>query len=212
MPNNDNFVAIHQQLAQKLKTPKTETSENLYSTTPRSSKPPVPPKPKTRGASLFKRKSVKNQIPPSNAENIYTRPKPPVPPKPKYRLSLFGRKSETNEPPNTEIEGIQVLASNTENCQNQDEVVPKPQKPWYFHFHRFFIFLFVPLRMCVLYYLDILSDIMQSIGLYENCHEKYFSVSMSIIVSSYMITVLYVKFMFVELSWCESIFYFVKYG
>ena len=92
---------------------------------------------------------------------------------------------------------VQALAS------TQNEVVPKP---WYTKFKRLFIFLLVPLRMCVLYYMDIMSDVMQSIGLYMNCHPNYFSGSLAIMVSSYMITTLYVKIM-LGYDWCKSMFY-----
>ena len=219
------FSAIHKQLAQKFSTPNARSQDNLYSSTPRPPKPPIPPKPNYR-SSLFQGQSETNQIPPPNAENINTRPKPIIPPKLRNRLSLFKGKSEIDQgpvpnaennsyttaeepsiPPDEEkIEVFHDLTSNIENCKNQDEEAQKPQKPWYFHFHRFFVFLLLPLRMCVLYYLDILSDIMQSIGLYMNCHVRYFSVSLSIIVSSYLITALHVKFS-LKYSWCESIFF-----
>ena len=86
---------------------------------------------------------------------------------------------------------------------NQDKVAPRP---WYRKFKRLFIFLLVPLRMCVLYYMDIMSDVLQSIGLYMNCHKNYFSVSLAIMLSSYMITTFYVKIM-LGYSWCKAIFY-----
>ena len=96
-------------------------------------------------------------------------------------------------------EGVVVQAL----VSTQNKVVPKP---WYTKFKRLFIFLLVPLRMCVLYYMDIMSDVMQSIGLYMNCHPNYFSVSLAIMVSSYMITTLYVKIM-LGYDWCKAIFF-----
>ena len=102
-----------------------------------------------------------------------------------------------------ESELIQVLPTISENGECQDEV---PQKTWYTNIKRYFIFLLVLLQMSGLHDMAILSDIMQGLGLYMNCHVKYFTLSLSIIVSSYLITIIYVRFSF-ECSWCQSIFF-----
>ena len=188
--NRISFSAIHKQLAEKFSTPNARSQEeNVYSPKPRPPRPPIHPKLKNR-LSLFKGKSEANQIPPPDAENIDTIPKPLVPPKPKHLHN------EVPPAPNIEDPEIQPIVS---------------LQPWYFKFKKYIIFLLVPLRMCLLYYMDILSDIMQSIGLYMNCHPRYFSVSISIVFTSYLITVLYVRLV-LRCSWSRSIFYFVVYG
>ena len=155
--------------------------ENLYGTTPRS------PKPKLTNEG----KDGKIQAPTHIAESHENH----------YEI-IPG-----HQPPRIldEEDSVTILSppSNAENPENQDKVVPDQ---WHIPFKRLFIFLLVPLRMCVLYYMDILSDILQSIGLYMNCHVKYFTVSASIIVSSYMITALYVRFS-LGYKWSTSIFF-----
>ena len=199
-------------------TPNAEICENYYTTIP--SEPQISPKAKK----INKWEGRKFQVSTPNVEildnqndnieiceNLYTatpRPSispktliPPIPPLPSRPLIL---------PKPLNVDKKKSEATNTENQENQG-VAPKPQKSWLSSFKRFSIFLVVPVRMCVLYYMDILSDILQSFGLYMNCHDKFFLVSISIIVSSYMVTVLYVKFV-LKCSWCEAIFYFVTYG
>ena len=196
-------------------TPNAEICENYYTTIP--SEPQISPKAKK----INKWEGRKFQVSTPNVEildnqndnieiceNLYTAtprpsisPKPLIPPLPSRPLIL---------PKPLNVDKTKSETTNTENQDNQ-EVAPKPQKSWLSSFKRFSIFLVVPVRMCVLYYMDILSDILQSFGLYMNCHDKFFLVSISIIVSSYMVTVLYVRFV-LKCSWCEAIFYFVTYG
>ena len=151
--------------------------ENLYGTTSRSPKPTST----TRGKD--RKIEAPTQIAESHENHYETLP--------------------IHQPIRIMDEEDSVTAPNAGNPENQDEVVPDQ---WHIPFKRLFIFLLVPLRMCVLYYMDILSDILQSIGLYMNCHVKYFSVSASIIVSSYMLTALYVRFS-LGYKWSTSIFF-----
>ena len=60
--------------------------------------------------------------------------------------------------------------------------------------------------LVVLYYGDILSDMINMITLYQNCHFKYFGLSFTILVVSYFTTALYVKFNLNE-SWRRAVFY-----
>ena len=70
----------------------------------------------------------------------------------------------------------------------------------------FALFVWIPIRMCGLYYADVLSDILQMFGLYNNCHVDYFLISLGIIASSYIITVVYIKFA-ENLKWSKAFFY-----
>ena len=54
-------------------------------------------------------------------------------------------------------------------------------------------FIVIPIRMCGFYYCDVLSDILQMLSLYNNCHIDFFISSLLILVTSHMITVVYVK-------------------
>ena len=128
----------------------------------------------------------------ANSENHETQDE--APPKPWHNYFKLDEE---------ESELIQVLPTISENGECQDEV---PQKTWYTNIKRYFIFLLVLLQMSGLHDMAILSDIMQGLGLYMNCHVKYFTLSLSIIVSSYLITIIYVRFSF-ECSWCQSIFF-----
>ena len=60
--------------------------------------------------------------------------------------------------------------------------------------------------LVVLYYGDLLSDIINMITLYQNCHYKYFVLSITILVVSYFTTALYLKFNLNE-SWRRAVFY-----
>ena len=55
------------------------------------------------------------------------------------------------------------------------------------------LFILIPIRMCGIYYCDVLSDILQMLSLYNNCHLDFFITSLLILVTSHMITVVYVK-------------------
>ena len=55
------------------------------------------------------------------------------------------------------------------------------------------LFILIPIRMCGIYYCDVLSDILQMLSLYNNCHIDFFITSLLILVTSHMITVVYVK-------------------
>ena len=54
-------------------------------------------------------------------------------------------------------------------------------------------FILAPFKSCGLYYADILSDLLQTVSLYNNCHYDFFHISLTIITSSYLITVVYIK-------------------
>ena len=57
-----------------------------------------------------------------------------------------------------------------------------------------------------LYYFDIIADVIFAYDLAANCHWKYLSTSLSILVLSYACTVLFLKFR-LALSWKRSVFY-----
>ena len=54
--------------------------------------------------------------------------------------------------------------------------------------------LFMPLLTYGLYNLDLLTDLFNTITLLQNCHPKYAILSICIMLSSYITTVLYLKF------------------
>ena len=58
----------------------------------------------------------------------------------------------------------------------------------------FVFFLLIPIKMFGLYYADILSDILQTVSLYNNCHSTICALSVGIILLSYVITTVYIKF------------------
>ena len=60
--------------------------------------------------------------------------------------------------------------------------------------------------LVVLYYGDLLSDVINLITLYRNCHFKYFGLSFVILVVSYFTTVLYLRFNLNE-TWRRAISY-----
>ena len=60
--------------------------------------------------------------------------------------------------------------------------------------------------LVVLYYGDLLSDIINMITLHQNCHYKYFVLSLAILVLSYLTTVLYLRFNLNE-TWRRAVFY-----
>ena len=70
----------------------------------------------------------------------------------------------------------------------------------------FAMFIWIPIRMCGLYYADVLSDILQMFGLYNNCHINFFLISLCIVASSYIVTVVYIKFD-ENLKWSKALFY-----
>ena len=51
-----------------------------------------------------------------------------------------------------------------------------------------------PFRMYGLYKLDLILDILQTSNLYNNCHDTYGSISLGIIVFSYVTTVLVMRY------------------
>ena len=55
-------------------------------------------------------------------------------------------------------------------------------------------FILAPFKSCGLYYADILSDILQTVSLYNNCHSTICALSVGIILLSYVITAVYIKF------------------
>ena len=60
--------------------------------------------------------------------------------------------------------------------------------------------LFMPLLTYGLYNLDLLTDLFNTITLFQNCHPKYGILSVCIMLSSYITTVLYLKFQ-MKLKW-----------
>ena len=70
----------------------------------------------------------------------------------------------------------------------------------------FLAFMWVPIRICGLYYADVLSDIFQMFGLYNNCHTNFFLISLGIVVSSYIVTVFYIKYS-TNRKWSKAFFY-----
>ena len=221
-------------------TPNPEICENYYTTIPEPQIPPLPKKISKWGGRIIqastpsveilhnqneastktwlidKGKSGIFQPSAPNAElsgNYYsTSPIPSQLPKPKCKENTEILENQKKELPldGGESKLIQASAAEIHETPDEPHLDPKPN-PYCLSLKKYFIFFLVPFRMCVLYYMDILSDIMQSIGLFNNCHVKFFSVSLSIILSSYMITVLYVRFV-LRCSWSKSIFYFVIYG
>ena len=60
--------------------------------------------------------------------------------------------------------------------------------------------------LVALYYGDLLSDLINMITLYRNCHSKYFGLSFTILVVSYFTTVLYLRFNLNE-TWRRAVSY-----
>ena len=58
--------------------------------------------------------------------------------------------------------------------------------------------LFIPLLIYCLYYYDLLTDFVNTITLFQNCHKYLGLASMSIMLSSYTTTVLYLIFQMEE--------------
>ena len=54
--------------------------------------------------------------------------------------------------------------------------------------------LFIPLLTYGLYNFDLLTDLLNTVTLFQNCHTYLGLISMSIMLSSYITTVLYLKF------------------
>ena len=71
---------------------------------------------------------------------------------------------------------------------------------------RLLIFLAIPIRIFTLYYMDILSDVMQAASYYSNCHFESFVALASILASSYFITAIYIKII-LGMSWSKAIWY-----
>ena len=88
------------------------------------------------------------------------------------------------------------------SCQNTDQA--SDSNSCLKIFWNFLLFLAFPIRMVVLYYSDILSDLFQTVNFYNNCHIRYFSVSLGIIISSYIITAVFVK-LTSKWSWLQSL-------
>ena len=65
---------------------------------------------------------------------------------------------------------------------------------------------FIHCSLVVLYYGDLLSDIINMITLHQNCHYKYLVLSLAILVVSYLTTVLYLRFNLNE-TWRRAICY-----
>ena len=59
--------------------------------------------------------------------------------------------------------------------------------------------------------MDLLSDIVQTISLYKNCHNDLCGGSIAIVISSYVTTALYVKFE-QNSSWFEAFSYPKVFG
>ena len=80
------------------------------------------------------------------------------------------------------------------------------ERSYFWYLKMFALFIWIPIRICGLYYADVLSDILQMFGLYNNCHIEMFFVSFSIVVSSYFTTVFYIKYS-ENLPWSKAFFY-----
>ena len=65
---------------------------------------------------------------------------------------------------------------------------------------------FIAMKMFGLYYADVLSDILQTVSLYNNCHKMICAISVGIITSSYVITSLCIKFT-KNLKWSSALFF-----
>ena len=70
--------------------------------------------------------------------------------------------------------------------------------------------LFLTMLTWLLYHFDILSDVLQMHTLKENCHYAFFGCSIAILVVSFMVTAVYVKYHF-NVSWFEAISYMRKF-
>ena len=75
---------------------------------------------------------------------------------------------------------------------------------WYLK--NFALIGFTALKMFGLYYADVLSDILQTVSLYNNCHRMICAVSVGIITSSYAITALCIKFT-KNWKWSSAVFF-----
>ena len=62
------------------------------------------------------------------------------------------------------------------------------------------------IKMCGLYYADILADLLQTVSLYNNCHREIWAVSVGIIALSFFTTAIYTKFA-ENLRWSKAILY-----
>ena len=88
---------------------------------------------------------------------------------------------------------------NSKETPPQDELITEdsinqpPKKNTCCFILQIVLFIVIPIRMCGIYYCDVLSDILQMLSLYNNCHLDFFITSVLILVSSHMITVIYVK-------------------
>ena len=52
----------------------------------------------------------------------------------------------------------------------------------------FLLIIIIPIRMCALYYMDIFSDVFQTMTLFINCHSEYAAYSIAIMISSFLTT------------------------
>ena len=73
------------------------------------------------------------------------------------------------------------------------------------------ITVFGPLLDYGLYYYDLFSDTVFTYTMLNNCHFKYFATSICIMVSSYFVTVAYLRY-HVQESWKKSFMYPYHHG
>ena len=76
----------------------------------------------------------------------------------------------------------------------QESCDAKTEQSTFWFIKTLLLFLLIPFRMCGLYIMDIVSDIIQIISLYKNCHSDFSGLSFGIIMSSYFTTSLFIKF------------------
>ena len=55
--------------------------------------------------------------------------------------------------------------------------------------------IFDPLQTYLAYYYDLINDLLQAYTLYDNCHPKYVTTSLILIVMSYIVTVFHLMFL-----------------
>lgn len=98
---------------------------------------------------------------------------------------------------------LKTMISFKDQSQHEPSFSWKRLFKWIWHA---FLILVVPIRICGLYYADIISDILQSINLRYNCHYDLFGLSLGIVVTSYVTTTIYLKFQ-ENLEWSRAIKY-----
>ena len=73
-------------------------------------------------------------------------------------------------------------------------------------FLNLFKIFFGPIRIYGFYHYDVATDLLQTGTLFSNCHYKYGIASIFLIVISYIITTLHLRF-YLRVRWSKAIFY-----